>query len=224
MDHDVVAGQRMTERYLLNELDPGLRDEFEEHYFSCTACAADVQAAALLVEQIENGAIPDTNLRPVPVMPPIQTRSRWLPWLRPAFVIPVMAMLLVVVGYQNLVTYPQMARQLSSPRVLPLAQVNVGTYGDAPALKIHQGQGFLVYTRIPPDAAYSKYRVELYNPAGTLEWSLEIPMSSGQDQYPVYVPGANREAGRYSLKVYGITAAGDRREVGPALFELQIQK
>src|ERR1035441_1684537 len=41
MDHDAVVRQNMTERYLLNELDPEARDEFEEHYFDCPDCAAD---------------------------------------------------------------------------------------------------------------------------------------------------------------------------------------
>jgi len=34
-------------------------------------------------------------------------------WLRPAFAIPTMAVLLVVVGYQNLVTYPQLEKVIS---------------------------------------------------------------------------------------------------------------
>src|SRR5580698_5105204 len=51
MDHDTAVRQRITERYLLNELDPQARDEFEEHYFDCPDCAADVHAGALFVEQ-----------------------------------------------------------------------------------------------------------------------------------------------------------------------------
>ncbi len=35
MDHQLAAAQNMTERYLLDELDPAARDEFEEHYFNC---------------------------------------------------------------------------------------------------------------------------------------------------------------------------------------------
>jgi len=31
MDHEVVVRQKLTERYLLNELGPVERDEFEEH-------------------------------------------------------------------------------------------------------------------------------------------------------------------------------------------------
>jgi len=32
MDHDIVVRDRMTEKYLLEELDPHVRGEFEEHF------------------------------------------------------------------------------------------------------------------------------------------------------------------------------------------------
>ena len=49
--------------------------------------------------------------------------------MRPAFGVPVLAVLLAVVGYQNLVSLPQLRKAVNSPRLLPWAQVNVGTYG-----------------------------------------------------------------------------------------------
>jgi hypothetical protein len=227
MDHKVVTAQNMTERYLLNELDPAAREEFEAHYFNCRECAADVQAAALLVEKIKDGAIPDPEFRPAPAAPPVSAPKPWLGWLRPAFVLPVMAMLLAVVGYQNLVTYPQMSRQLNSPRILPYAQVNLDTYAaESPAITPQPGQAFLLLVRIPPGGAYSKYTADLYNPAGKLEWSFTfaIPASSEQEQWPLQVPGANREAGRYKLVVRGSSASGETKDVGSTSFELQIQK
>jgi len=227
MDHNVAAAQNMTERYLLDELDPAARDEFEEHYFNCTECAADVQAAALLVERIRDGAIPDPEVHPVPAPPPIPARPAWLAWLRPAFVVPVMAMLLAVVGYQNLVTYPQLARQLSTPQILPWAPVNLDTYAsDGPTITSRPGQAFALLVRIPRSDIYSKYTAELYNPAGKLEWSFPftIPPSSEQEQWSLQVPAANREAGRYKLQVREITDSGESKDVRSTSFELQIQK
>jgi Putative zinc-finger len=231
MEHNIVTARQMTEKYLLDELDPAERDEFEEHYFNCAECAVDVKSAALLVEQIRDGAIPDHELRAVPAQPPIPKPSRWLAWLRPAFAVPVMATLLAVVGYQNLVTYPQMARQLTSPQVLPWASVNVGTYGSSgPAITVKPGQGFVLFVRIPPDGGYSHYTTDLYNPAGKLEWSGTIlasstpEASSTSDQWAVQVPGGNREAGSYVLAVHGVTASGERKDVGRTSFDLQIHK
>ncbi len=138
-----------------------------------------------------------------------------------------MAMLLAVVGYQNLVTYPQLARQLNSPQILAWAPVNLDTYGsEGPTITQQPGRAFLLLVRIPPGDVYSKYIADLYNPAGKLEWSFAftIPASSQQDQWPLQVPGANRETGRYKLKVRGITASGESKDVGDTSFELQIQK
>lgn len=224
MDHEMATAQQMTEKYLLHELDSAAREEFEEHYFNCPECAADVQAAAWLIEEIEDGVL-DPEPKPVPA--PTHRFLRWLAWLRPAIVAPVMATMLAVIGYQNLVTYPRMASQLSTPQVLPWALVNLDTYGsEGPTITPQPRQPFLLLVRIPPGGGYSKYTADLYNPAGKLEWSVTfaIPALSEQDQWPLQVPGANREAGRYKLNVRGITASGESKDVGQTSFELQIQK
>jgi Putative zinc-finger len=225
MDHAVVVRQKMTERYLLDELEPEAREQFEEHYFDCPACAMDVRAGATFIEQskvvLAERPIDNTALQPVPV----PVRPGRFGWLRPAFVLPVMALLVGIIGYQNLVTYPQLTKKSSRPSVLPYAPVNVGTYGsDAPVVKAHAGEDFLIFVRIPPEGDYSSYAADLYDAAGTLEWSVTIPAESGRDQWPVQVPGANRAAGTYTVAVRGIGAGGDSKELGRARFELQIQK
>ena len=222
MDHELVATQKMTERYFLNELDSAARDEFEEHYFNCPECAAEVHAAALLVEEIRHGAIPN----PEPLPSPILASRSWLAVLRPAFMVPVMATLLAVVGYQNLVTRPHLSRQLSSPQILPWAPLNLDTYAaEGPTITAQPGQAFTLLVRIPQVNVYSKYIADLYNPTDKREWSFALAISSSsQDQSSLLVPGANWEAGRYKLKVRGITASGESQPVGETSFELQIRK
>ena len=39
---------------------------------------------------------------------PVSKAAGWLAWLRPAFAVPVFALLLAVVGYQNFVTVPRL--------------------------------------------------------------------------------------------------------------------
>jgi hypothetical protein len=226
MDHDVVVRQKVTEKYLLGELDPEARLEFEEHFFDCPDCALDVRAGALFIEQskivLAEKSVPVSAGWPVTV--PAPAKPGWLAWLRPTFAAAVLALLLAVIGYQNLVTYPELHQALNRPRVLPFAAVNVGTWGSGgPVIPTRPGEGFLLFVRIPPDG-YSRHTAELYNPAGKLEWSLAIPATQGQDQWPVQVPGAKREAGAYILVVRGLNQAGESKEVGRASFELQIQK
>jgi hypothetical protein len=226
MDHEVVVRQKMTERYLLNELDSESRDEFEEHFFDCPECAFDVRAGSAFVEQTKNvlAEAREAETAPAAIPATAPAGGGWLAWLRPAFAAPVLALLLAVVGYQNLVTYPQLKQALNRPQVLPWAPVNVGTWGSGgPVIAASPGQGFLLFVRIPPDGSYSNYTADLYSPAGKVEWSLTIPVTAGQDQWPVQVPGANREAGTYTLAVRGVTAAGQSKEVGRTSFELKIQ-
>ena len=223
MDHEAVARQKITERYLLNELDSETRDQFEEHFFDCSACAFDVRAGSAFVEQSK--VVLAEGAAEAPVAVPVPAKSRRLLWLRPAFAMPALVLLLAVVGYQNLVTYPRMKQALDHPQVLPWASVNVGTFGaTGPEITTAPGKGFLVFVRIPPQSGYSLYTADLYNPAGKLEWSLTIPATATQDQWPIAVPGADRQAGTYTLAVRGTTTAGASKEVGQGSFELQIQK
>ena len=225
MNHDVVVRQKMTERYLLDELDPQQRDEFEEHLFDCRDCADDVRAGAMFVEQSKIVLAEETAAAPAPALAPVRPQPGWFAWLRPAFAMPALAVLLAVVGYQNLVTYPQLQAALKQPRVLPMASVNLGTWGaGGPTITTAPGQGFLLFVRIPPDGVYDHYTADLVSPAGKLEWSLTFPAVAGQDQWPVEVPGTNREAGTYTVAIHGVSAAGESTDKGRASFELQIQK
>lgn len=227
MDHQMALREKVAEKYLLNELSSEVRDEFEEHFFGCPECSFDIQAGAVFVDQSKvilaekkKIAISETA---APLV--IEPKPRWFAVFRPAFAVPVFALLIATIGYQNLVTYPRLKKGLNGPHVLPWASVNVGTYGSEGAtISTRPGQGFLLFVRIPPDGTYSRYIAKLYNSAGKLEWSVTIPGSATQDQWPVQISGSNREAGSYTLEVRGVTAAGEIKEVGRSSFELQIQQ
>src|SRR4051812_2149287 len=46
MNHDEAIQSMAAERYILDDLEPTDRDAFEEHFFDCTECTADVRDAA----------------------------------------------------------------------------------------------------------------------------------------------------------------------------------
>lgn len=223
MDHDEAVRTNVTERYLLDELDPDLRDQFEEHLFDCQECALDVRAAAMFVEQSK--AILTERPAAVPARVPVPERSGWFARLRPAFAVPVLALLLAVVGYQNFVTVPRLEQAANNPRVLPWASVNVSTRGGSrTAIATLPGEGFNLLVRIPPESRYVSYKLDLYGPSGELEWSRTIPAASPEETRSIYIPGSNRTQGTYELAVQGITAAGESSELGRYPVELQIQK
>ncbi len=234
MEHDEAVRLQMTEQYLLDELSPEVREQFEDHFFDCRECAADVRAAVELVEHTKRVLAEET----VRVTKPAAVWHGWSAFFRPTVAGPVLAMLLVVVAYQNLVTYPHLLQAVNRPQVLPYASVNIGTYGPGGAvIAAHPGEGFLLLLRIPMQDGYTSYTANLYDPNQKLEWTLTVPAgtahdasrdasspgSASKDQWAVRVPGANRQTGTYTVAVRGETHAGGSEEVGRGSFELQVQ-
>ena len=223
MDHEEAVRQKATERYLLDELDPEVRDQFEEHLFDCQDCALDLRAGAMFVEQTkvilaESPAV----LACVPVT--AAAKPGWFAWLRPAFAVPVFALLLAVIGYQNLVTYPSLVATSNQPQVGPWASVNVSTRGTtAISLRVHTGEGFGVLVNLPPEDGFASYAADLYNPAGKKEWSRQIATASHEDTRQIYIPGHNLESGTYTLVVNGITPGGESKELSRHPIDVQIQ-
>jgi hypothetical protein len=224
MNHQEALQQNATERYLLNELAPELRDQFEEHLFGCQECALDVRAAAMFVEQTKVILAEQAVAPAVKELVPAKTTSGWLRWLRPAFAVPALALLLAVIGYQNLVTYRQLSQAANEPRVGPWVSVNVSTRGtETKQVKAHPGEGFGVLLNLPPEDGFASYAVDLYNPAGKLEWSGPISTAPADEARQIYIPGRNRLPGTYMLAVRGITPAGESKELSRESIDLQIQ-
>jgi anti-sigma factor RsiW len=95
MDHTIAAKSQAVERYILGEMSPDERDAFEEHYFACTECAADVRAAAQL----------RANAREVLSQPNAlaEDHRRRFPWWDVRSLVPITAslVLLAVVVFQS---------------------------------------------------------------------------------------------------------------------------
>jgi hypothetical protein len=223
MDHTESIRLMAAEKYLLGELTPEQRDQFEEHFFDCQECALDVRAGAALVEHSKV-----VLAEPVAVSPartPVAAKvGRWA-WLRPAFVVPVLAVLLVVVGYQNLVTYPQLKQLASSPQILPWASINVSTRGTSTTqISTRPGEGFHLLVNIPPDSHFASYTFDLSSPSGRLEWSRTTPAAASDEARSIYVPGASQEQGIYTLAVRGNTTANGNSDLGRYSIDVQIQK
>ena len=223
MDHTEAVRQHATERYLLDELEPELRDQFEEHLFDCQDCALDVRAAAMFVEQSKvilaepaHAAVKETEKANV--------KAGWFAWFRPAFAVPVLALLLAVIGYQNFVSYPKLTAAANQPQIGPWASVNVSTRGASETeIKTHAGEGFGLIVNLPPEDGFASYSVDLYNPAGKLEWSGPLAAAPAEEGRQIYIPGHNRVPGTYTLAVLGVTPAGERKEISRHSIHLQIQ-
>ncbi|MGA9964663.1 MAG: zf-HC2 domain-containing protein [Terriglobales bacterium] len=229
MDHSESIRLMAAEKYLLGELAPELREQFEEHFFDCQECALDVRAGAALVEHSKVVLSEPIAVSPARVPVPARTKPGWLAWLRPALVVPVLAVLLAVIGYQNLVTYPKLKGEVAvvnRPLILASASlINANTRGAGrTVVSARQGEPFLLFVDIPADTRFSSYAAELEGPDGSSEWSLTIPAETAKDTVPIRVPPGNHGRGVYILVVRGVDSSGGKGiEVGRYPFELQIR-
>ncbi|MFY9939449.1 MAG: zf-HC2 domain-containing protein [Silvibacterium sp.] len=207
MDHHDAVRLSLVEKYLLDELPPEFRDEFEEHYFDCQECAADLRATAAFVDAAkkELKAFPAAKPTPSPAKKP---RLAWL-WA-PAFVLPALAACLLVIAYQNFVVFPHFRSalaELRTPEILPSVSLVGGNSrgGQTPSITVHGAQPFLVLVDIPPQDRFSSYTCLLYSPSGSLVWRVQVSAQLAKDTVSIRVPPVNRMAGSYTLMVQGNT-------------------
>jgi hypothetical protein len=230
MDHSEALQQMIAERYLLDELTPDARAEFEEHLFDCPECALDLRAGAAFVEEAKAqlpslaGALPD----PARSRKLTARREWWLSWLQPAFAVPAFATLLLVLGYQNLVVYPGLRAAAAQPRLLPWAPLHGAMRDGAPlAITADRRHGVALPVDLPAPSslgAYASYSLELYDPQGKLAWTGVVAPSndsSGQ-RFSLVIPGAMLQSGAYSLVVSGAGAHGERTVVDKYAFDLRL--
>ncbi len=219
MDHNQAVREKATERYLLNELDPDVRDQFEEHLFDCQDCALDLRTAAMFVEQSK--VVLSEKPEALPARVPVRAASGWFTWMRPGLAAPALALLLVVIGYQG-VTNARLRHATGSPQLLASAVINVGTRSaTVTQVSAHPGDAFQLSINVPPDH-YSSYKLDLYSSQGGLEWSRTVS-ASGSDplslMVPGYDPGSDHVPG--ALAVHGITAGGESVDLGRYRIEFQ---
>jgi Putative zinc-finger len=205
MDHHQATQLTAVEKYLLDELTPEVRDEFEEHYFDCQDCATDLRATAGFMEAAKK----EFSVNPVPKPGAAgKSKSRSSLLWPAAFVWSALAASLLVIAYQNAVVLPRFRGEISelrAPEILPSISL-VGTNsrgGEIPAVTLGASQPFLLSVDIPTQDRFSSYTCLLYSPSGSLSWRVEVSAQSAKDTVSIRVPSANRLPGEYTLTVQG---------------------
>jgi Putative zinc-finger len=205
MDHTEAIQGRFTERYLLGELTPAQRDQFEEHFFDCAICAEDVQAGAVFVDSaralVRGGPFPEEAASSI-------TQGAFT-----RFGVPFQAAawafvgLLFVAGYENIVTIPKLrAHSVSvrAPEILPaVSLLGMGARAeanpaDAPALK-----DFMLELEIPGGPEFTDYVCEIRDAKGQLKFSIPVTVEQAKDTLRLAIPGSTLSAGNYEVVVLG---------------------
>jgi hypothetical protein len=97
MTHQEIEQQDVAERYVRSQLSPEQRTAFEEHFFACDECFAQLQATQRFIAGIRDVAASGLLARS-PSRSFERTASLWPTWLRPAYVLTAAALLLVTMG------------------------------------------------------------------------------------------------------------------------------
>jgi hypothetical protein len=240
MDHTEAVNQMAVEKYLLGELPPDVRDAFEEHFFDCAECAVDMRVGMEFVEQakaqlpsLATATQPQTHgdrpaQKTFKVKEQSGLRAWWAGWFaNPMFGAPVFATLLLVIGYQNLVTYPTLRSEATDPQVLPAIALHGTTRGGDTVVTVARHEGISLLMDLPEAQGYSSFAVDLYDAQGKLAWTHNLSASGvGADggTLSLVIPGGKLQQGKYALALSGVTAQGQRSELERHSFNVQIHE
>jgi len=190
MDHDTAEKTEAADRYLLNEFTPEERIEFEAHYFDCAICADRIRTGSMFIDTVKDVMRAET----------VQGRqSFWRAWFSPTVLTPSLVALglMIVVGYQNLVTLPDLEKPqlLSSAVIAPSARAETQTISIDPALR-----RFNLNFMVDSPRLYSNYICEFTNEKGETILTIESgPRDVSSFTLSLLLASKQFPSGRYAM-------------------------
>jgi hypothetical protein len=229
MNHKQAVELQLAVKYVLGELPPVQREEYEDHYIDCPECAQDVHAAAAFADTAREVFRQEAR-NEAPARDPV--RGGWFAWLRPVVAVPAFAVLLLALGYEGFVTVPHWkarATQATASRVLPMfSLIAANTRGpDSLTFQVRPGERFGLYVDVPTDAAYGSYLLRLEDPEGRSMNLSAVSPAEAQKTQVVEVNAGNR-SGAYQLVVLGLRSPESDRAKATVLatmkFHVEVNK
>jgi len=206
MDHEEALRIQAPEKYLLGEFSEVERDQFEDHFFDCQACAAEVRGGAVF-EANARAAFADQARRraaPAPVLP-AAGKASWRDWLgmRPSLAgaWALSLLLLAGVSYQTLIYRGRLA-EINAPQTFEPLLLRADTRGDEQAVKPAANTRFLgLALQLPPDLNAPSYDCRIFNEAGSMVLTLISPAPAPGMPLYLLIPASQFHSGRYKLTV-----------------------
>lgn len=210
MDHAEAVRLQAGEKYVLGELSQQLRDEYEEHYFDCQECAAELKATVAFVDSARG--ILRTEVSPQPQAEAGRVpRAGWMAWLRPAFAVPAFALLLLVIGYQNFVSIPRLERSAvssgQSADLVSLIGANSRAEG-ARSYQLHRDKPAILEVDIPTSSAFVSYDCRLQDVSGNAIYEQRVSAAEAKQTVHLIVSAGHLRSGNYTLTVLGEQTGG----------------
>jgi hypothetical protein len=229
MEHTQAIQLKAAERYVLGELPRDLREQYEEHFFSCETCAEEVNLAAAFVEN-SRAAMGSEPVLP-PVRLPVAAKQRpatsgWFgAFLRPSFAVPVFAALLMLVAYQTFLVIPRLkavgtqsvaALASAAPQALAsFSLITADSRGGEPLMvTVAPEKPFSLYFDVPADGHFFSYICELQNAGGATEFSLNISAEQAKNAVQLLIPSSSLGTGKHVLVVRGLGTQQSAGDIG----------
>lgn len=227
MTHEQAVAASLVEKYLLDELSPAEREQFEEHYFECRVCAEDVMAGYRLKEAVRTPAseaqTASTKVVEMPLAQPAgrehseaRRASRWAAIAAGA--------LLCVVGYQNLVERPRMVQSIAvatSPYV-PAKAVDFpmgSRAGEVNVPAFRATEPLVLNIDIPAEARWQNYQLRISGPGPT--YSIMVTSEQARNTVPVHFPKGSLQPGTYRMQVLGLATGGSAHLLQEGEFRIE---
>jgi Putative zinc-finger len=229
MDHSEVVRLKAIERYILGELPPNQREEFEEHYFDCPECAEEVKALATFVTAGRMITEEDLVAKTAPQVSWEQPRE-WFAWLRPVIAVPAITALAAVVVFQSAVTIPALKKQSAAGSVGDVYQssfrVQGSTRGESVStVAIRGDQSFALDFDFTPAGNFESYTGTLVDAAGLTVLKFNVRGEDANKELHLVIPAGKVSSGKYELIFAGNngTTTGPVDEVQHLSFLVQVQ-
>jgi hypothetical protein len=148
MEHMQATATSAAERYLLDEMPADEREDFEQHFFDCAECAADVRDEAII-----RGAVRADRAHQQAANNVISFRPSRASWLAAAAALSGMAFL----GYQNVAMRRDVADARQARVVRSYTAVGL-TRGAEPTVIEHSGEWFEIVLSVESG---TRYRVRI---------------------------------------------------------------
>jgi hypothetical protein len=147
--------------------------------------------------------------------------------MRPAYAMAAAAVLVLVIGYQNFVTIPQL-KQGTTESVQPLTSYSLVTSGSRGGndlvFNVRPNAPFGIYVDIPTNSKFSSYVAQVEAENGQSRFSVRIPAEQAKETVQLLIPASILASGRYNLVVRGSSATnqnGATEEIARYPFSLQ---
>jgi Putative zinc-finger len=199
MEHTQAVETKAVERYLLGELAPSSREEFEKHFFDCEECSEDLRMGTLFLDTTKEVLATD------PVPSRSQSAPRWrFQWFQPQYALAACMALVAVIGYQNFVVIPKL-RTSSAPQTLALfslAELGARDVSEAVIAPDHT-KPYVLLVDIPADESFSNYLCEILTQDGSKVLSINVSAAEAKKPVPLFVPPSLLKPGSYRLVILG---------------------